>query len=92
MVELLRIMRQWCAENFESQGCAGLCVASTDARMDKTITPLEMSVFDAYVGRNRPIRPRNTYGWPPRELQPRLDWLDAEIERLEKEQQDTAEK
>lgn|SRR5574343_28692 len=97
IVVLLRIMREWCEENFEKRVCCGLCEATALAARDEAISWAEMDVLRDYISRNMPDfyhdnGVKSLFGWPQRQLQPRLEWLDAEIERLEKEQQNTAEK
>lgn len=91
IVELLRIMREWCEENFERRGCDGLCISAVHMNMCGIISFTERMILKSYIEDNMP-RYNNAYGWPRCQLQPRIEWLDAEIERLEKEQQDTAEK
>lgn len=87
IVELLRIMREWCVEDFEKMRCCGLCSASGRARRDETITVSEMCDFDKYVVNNMPKR-KGAYGWTPFKLQPRLDWLQEQIDILTNQNQD----
>ena len=82
IVELLRVMMEWCVENFEEYDCDGLCKAAEYATLREVISESEMRVFNDYVDETRPRRSLSAFGWPPRELQPRLDWLQEQIDQL----------
>lgn len=88
IVELLRVMREWCDDNFDKYKCHGLCGAARGAELCAIISKSEENIFTAYVEKNMPTNFDIAYGWPEFQLQPRLDWLQEQIDLLTNQNQD----
>lgn len=83
--ELLIIMRDN-IELFEKYECNGLCDLSTRLETNETITRDERDNLRMFIKLNMPVRlpygHQSAWGWQPYLLQPRLEWLNEQINLL----------
>ena len=79
--DLLILLRDWCLENFEMENRSGLCDASSLMVRVGVISHREMMIIDDYVSLNAP-KYSKLFSWPPYQLQPRIEWLNSEIDRI----------
>lgn len=80
--DLLILLRDWCLENFHKHGCGGLCSASESMYFAGVISIEECLEVRNYISEHRPKTRYSVYAWPIFELQPRIEWLNSEIDRL----------
>ena len=76
--QLLIILRDHTEEYMES-GSLGLCAVSLELSYDEIITNKEDYTLSNYIETNMPMWGEGVYGWTPRKIKPRLDWLDKQI-------------
>lgn len=84
--ELLIIMRDN-IELFEKHHCYGLCDLVFQIYRRGEITTSKAEAMKDYIKETMPLRfnclgNKSVFGWPMRELQPRLEWLNEQINLL----------
>lgn len=83
--ELLIIMRDN-IELFDKYDCDGFCGLSNILETNETITHDERDNLRMFIKLNMPVRlicgGHSAWVWPPHELQPRLEWLNEQINKI----------
>jgi hypothetical protein len=79
--ELLIILRDNLENYFTYSYSDGMCVAIKELREDHRILDNEMKMLYDYLNKIKKYE-GYTYWFPPKEVAPRLKWLNQQIEKL----------
>jgi len=77
--ELLKIIRRHTPRLLNTPNSNdGLCLILSDLYAESILTLRETKYIRRYIMNNMP-NSKNSYGWKPGLMEPRLDWLDEHI-------------
>ena len=66
----------------------GMCIVIENLEYAGAISLQESKILTDYLNNNEPVQMYNTeYFFKPNAAKPRIEWLDEQIQRLQKEQQ-----
>jgi len=68
-------------------GGLGLCHVTQKLSAANEISYSELLCLKTIICRHAPPRRYSTHSWPPGEVQPRIDWLNSLLQRIENGEQ-----